>query len=270
MAVMPYIILLTLLISLPLSLTAQELDCGPQNIDRWTQARIAQAGNLLIIGNQQYVLAGVYAPDMGNPSNRSDPPRPMSRDAQRLLNSILANNDRKIGIEYDQQPIDRFGRRVAHLFLQDGTNINQQIIAQGMGMGIAHPPNLNYQECYFNAENQAREQQRGIWSLTYNAPELKFPIALSQQLSDMDGGFRIIRGKVHSVSRSRNHYMINLDTTGIRVQREHWPLFSYRELERLLGQTIEVRGYGFAHKGAMFVIIEHPHMINRLNPYHES
>lgn len=239
--------------------------CGPQNIDNWTQARIAQAGNILIIDNRQYVLAGVHSPEMGNPNNRTDPARPLSREAQTFLNRILAQNDRKVGIEFDESSMDGFGRAVAHLFLEDGTNINQRVLENGLGMAVSNPPNLRYQACYFQAEQNARAANRGLWRLTSSAPELKYPIALSSQLSDMDFGFRIIRGEVRSVSRSRNNYIINLDTTGIRVQREFWPNFDYAEIEKLKGQTIEVRGHAFAHQGAMYVVIQHPNMIDKLN-----
>ncbi|MBE0493021.1 MAG: thermonuclease family protein [Thiomicrospira sp.] len=242
-------------------------NCGPTNIDNWEKARIAQAGNVVIVGSRQYIMAGVYAPEMGDLSKRTDPPRPLSRESLTFLNRILANNDRKIGIEFDQQRMDGFGRVVAHLFLEDGRNVNELLLENGLGMVETNPPNLKYQECYFRAEQRARQANRGIWRLSVNQPELKFPVALSSQLSDVDLGFRIIRGEVRQVSQSRNNIIINLDTTGIRVKREDWPNFNYRDVEALKGQTIEVRGYGFAYQGAMYVVISHPNMIDKLNPY---
>lgn len=242
-------------------------DCQPKQIDEWVQARIAQAGNIVIVGSKQFQIAGVYAPEMGNPSNRSVPPRPMSREALTNLNRILANNDRKIGIQYDQEKLDGFGRAVAHLFLEDGRNIGEMMIESGLAMGVANPPNLDYQACYFKAEKRARDARRGIWRLTTTRPQLKFPVALSSQLSDLDNGFRIIRGEVKTVGRSANNYIINLDTTGIRIQRKYWDQFNYADLEKLKGQTIEVRGNGFVHQGAIYVVIQHPNMIDKLNPY---
>lgn len=249
------------------SASAQAQDCGPTHIESWTQARIAQAGNIVIIANRQYILAGVYAPEMGDPSNRTDPPRPLSRESLTFVNRLLANNDRKVGIEYDEARMDGFGRVVSHLFLEDGRNINQMVLEAGLGMVVTNPPNLKYQQCYFEAELRARQANRGVWSLSASNPDLKFPIALSSQLSDNDLGFRIIRGEVRHVSQSKNNIIINLDTTGIRVKREDWPNFDYKKIEALKGQTIEVRGHGFAYKGAMYVVIQHPNMIDKLNPY---
>lgn len=258
---------LVLILSTLLLSSAHAQSCGPSKIDNWEKARIAQAGNILVVGSRQYIMAGVYAPEIGDPSKRTDPARPLSRESMTYLNRILANNDRKIGIEFDEEITDGFGRTVAHMFLEDGRNVNQMILENGLGMVETNPPNLKYQECYYQAEQRARQANRGIWRLSVNQPELKFPIALSSELSDIDLGFRIIRGEVRHVSQSRNNIIINLDTTGIRVKREDWPNFNYRDVEALKGQTIEVRGYGFAYQGAMYVVISHPNMIDKLNPY---
>lgn len=261
-------LLLVLISSIASTSWAQE-NCQPKQIDEWVQARIAQSGNSVIVNNRQFLIAGVYAPELGNPSNRSDPPRPMARESLTNLNRILANNDRKIGIQYDQQKVDAFGRVTAHLFLEDGRNIGEMMIESGLALAVANLPNLDYQACYFAAEQRARAASRGLWRLTTTQPQLKYPIALSSQISDMDNGFRIIRGEVRTVSRSSNNYIINLDTTGIRIQKKYWDQFNFADLEKLKDQTIEVRGSGFAHQGAMYVVIQHPHMIDKLNPYQQ-
>lgn len=247
--------------------SAHAQSCGPTKIDNWEKARIAQAGNIIVVGKNQYIMASVYAPEIGDPSKRTDPPRPLSSESLTFLNRVIANNDRKIGVEFDEELTDGFGRTVAHLFLEDGRNVNEMLLENGLGMVETNPPNLKYQECYFRAEQRARKANRGVWRLSVNQPELKFPIALSSQLSDIDLGFRIIRGEVRHVSQRSNNIIINLDTTGIRVKREDWPNFNYRDVEALKGQTIEVRGYGFAYQGAMYVVISHPNMIDKLNPY---
>jgi endonuclease YncB( thermonuclease family) len=242
-------------------------ECGPTQVDFTTQARIAQAGNIVVINNRQFQMAGVYAPEIGSPSNRTDPAKPLSRESLTFINRILANHNREVSVEFDESEVDGFGRPVAHLFLKDGRNLNKMLIEAGLGMGVTNPPNMRYQACYYKAEKKARDQQKGLWRLAAQSPELKFPIALSSQLNDMDNGFRIIRGPVRTVKRSRNNIIINLDTTGIRVQKDYWPYFDYAQLERLVGQTIEVRGYGFVHQGAVYVVIQHPNMIDVLNPH---
>lgn len=240
--------------------------CGPGENLHWTQARVALEGNILNINNRQFVLAGVYAPEMGNPAKRATP-RPLSKEAQTYLNRILANNDRKVGIELDEKNIDGFGRLTGHLFLENGRNIGEMLIEQGLALAETFMPNLKYQECYYAAEKRAREKKLGLWNFALQRPEVKFPLALSSQLSDTDNGFRIISGPVRKVMKTKNNYIVNLDTVGIRVQKRNWEQFDFAKLQKLEGKTIEVRGYGFVQGGAVYVVIEHPNMINELNPY---
>ena len=261
-------LLIYLILLSPLSaVSAQDDACKPQNIDIWTHARIAQAGNLMSVDGRQLRLTGVYAPEMGNPSKRNDPPRPLSRESQTFLNRTLASHKMRIGIQYDKNRVDAFGRPEAHVFLEDGTNINALMIENGLALALASPPNLGYQACYVAAEQRARKTNRGLWRLPLNSPELKYPLVLSSDLSDLDTGFRIIHGTVRQVLRTKNNYVINFDTTGIRVQREHWSHFDFAQLEALKGQEIEVRGFAFAFQGSMYMVIDHPSAIDKLNPY---
>lgn len=261
-------LLIYLILLSPVSFAfAQDEICNPQNIDVWTHARIAQAGNLMTVEGRQLRLTGVYAPEMGNPSKRNDPPRPLSRESQTLLNRTLANNKMRIGIQYDQNRVDAFGRPEAHVFLEDGTNINALMIENGLALALFTPPNLGYQACYVAAEQRARAANRGLWRLPIISPELKYPLAFSSNLSDLDTGFRIIHGTVRQVLRTKNNYVINFDTTGIRIQRENWSHFDFAQLEALKGQEIEVRGFAFAFQGSMYMVVDHPSAINKLNPY---
>ena len=260
---------LTLICSLTFCGLAQAALCqlDPQDEISWTQAQMALSGDTLLINNRQVKLIGIQAPAMGNPSNRSDPPQPLSQQAQRTLNHFIASHDLQVGIVFEQQAQDAFGRLQAHVFLPNGQLLAGIMAQEGMALAVAIPPNLRYQACLFNQEQQAREAQRGLWALTLNAPERKFPLAESRELSDLDNGFRVIRGPVNQVSRTRRHWQITLDTTAIRIPRDAWSHFSWEEVQALNGQVIEVRGDGFAFQGGMFVTIQHPHMINRLNPY---
>jgi endonuclease YncB( thermonuclease family) len=228
---------------------------------------MALSGDTLLINNRQVKLIGIKAPAMGNPSNRSDPPQPLSQKAQRTLNHFIASNDLQVGMVFEQQSRDAFGRLQAHVFLPNGQLLAGTMAQEGMALAVATPPNLRYQACLFYQEQQAREAQRGLWALSINAPERKFPVAESRALSDLDKGFRIIRGPVNQVSRTRRHWQINLDTTAIRIPRDAWSHFSWEDVQALNGQVIEVRGDGFAFQGGMYLTVQHPHMINRLNPY---
>lgn len=249
------------------ALTAQHPSCKPGKIDSWTYARIANSGNQITINNSQFQITGTYAPEMGNPTKRNEPTMPLAKQAQAHLNRLLANNKMRVGIQFDKDKKDAFGRAIAYFFLEDGTNLGAAMLQAGFALHYITPPNSTYLECYTHSENEARAKRKGLWEFSQKFPQVKYPLAISSNLSTEDQGFRIIQGEVRSVSRSKNNYIVNLDTTGIRIQKKFWKHFDFRELQALKGETIEIRGYAFAHQGAMYVVTHHPSAIDKLNKY---
>lgn len=265
--------LLTIFFSSLLSLIASSLatqawadDCAPKSDLIWVNASYAVSGDSILIQGGKFKLIGIYAPQIPRQHKFNTPGHPMAKESQTFLNKILANNDLRIGVEYDEARIDKFNRQLAHFFLEDGTNIQEKIIESGYALANTSNHNTLHASCYFKAEQRARESQYQLWDLAAKNPELHFPVVKSTELRREDDGFRIIQGKVEQVERSSNNIIINLDTTGIRIPKQHWKHFDYNRIKQLKGQTIEVRGVGFLFKGAMFVVIDHPNAIDKLNP----
>lgn len=249
------------------ALAAQHPSCKADKIDTWTSARIANSGNAITINTTQFQLAGIYAPEMGNPTKRSEPPMPLSKEAQTLLNHLLAKGSMQVGVVYDTSKANPMKKAEAHFFLKDGTNLGAAMIQEGFALSYSLPPNAKFLECYTESEKEARANKKGLWAYAINYPLARYPLAPSSDLTVRDQGFRIIQGEVKSVSRTANNYIINLDTTGIRVQKKFWKHFDFKDLQALKGEMIEVRGYGFAIQGAMYITVYHPSAINKLNKY---
>lgn len=253
---------------LPLSLSHAD-DCAPVNIEVWAYASYATDGETLIIQNKKFKLIGVKAPQKQRKNKFNMPGQPLAKKSQDRLNRLLANHDLRIGVQYDTRKKDTFNRGLVHLFVKQGdkiVNLNKLMIASGYALAFSEYNNNLHQKCYYQAENDARKDGIALWSLAKNQPELHFPIVNSTDVTSNDDSFRIYRGKIVKVDKSRRNYILNMDTTGIRVRREHWEHFDFNELKKLKGQTVEVRGYGKLFKGRMFVNIESPNVINVLNP----
>lgn len=245
-------------------------DCAAQGELTWVNATYAQSGDTVLIQGGRFKLIGTYAPQIPRQHKFNTPGQPLAKEAQTFLNKILANNDLRVGVEYDTTKIDKFNRQLAHLFLEDGTNIQQKMIESGYALAYTTSGNTLHQNCYFKAEQTARKNQYQLWDLAAKNPELHFPVAISTELRKSDDGFRIIRGKVEKVDKSSNNYIINMDTTGIRIPKQNWKNFNYRDIKALKGKTIEVRGIAYFYKGAMFMVIDHPNSIDLLNPINKS
>lgn len=259
--------LVTLLLTLSTQVGAEEQSCKA-DLDKliWAKAEYAISGDTIVVQNQRLRLIGIYAPQKERKQKFHTPGEPLAAEAQLFLNKLLANNELDIGIEYDETRIDNRNRQLAHLFLKDGTSIQQKLLESGYVLNRTTYNNTKHAKCYYEAEAKARKGQYQLWDLLAKHPDRHFPLANSSELTSDDEGYRIIKGKVLEVDKSSNNYIINMDTTGIRVPKKDWDNFDYNKLKSLQGKTIEVRGYAYLYKGAMYIVIDHPYAIDQFNP----
>ena len=84
-------------------------------------------------------------------------------DMSKAYVSSKINNGDKITLEFDVQIEDRYGRTLAYVYLPDGSMINELMVKEGYAQVMTVPPNVKYQELFIKAEQDARDNQRGIW-----------------------------------------------------------------------------------------------------------
>jgi len=245
----------------------QGADCQPKNIKLWVEASFATSGDTIIIQNKKFKLIGVNAPQKQRKQKFNTTGQPLAKKAQDRLNKLLANHDLQVGVEYDQTKIDSFNRGLVHLYVKKKDkifNLNALMLATGYAMAKSEDNNNLHQACYYHAEQQARKQDIALWSLLKKQPELNYPLVQSSKINLEDNGFRIYKGKIVSVQKGSSNYILNMDTTGIRISKEYWKYFDYEQLLELKNQEIEVRGFGFLYKKAMYVRIQSPNAIDKL------
>ncbi|MBI2022099.1 thermonuclease family protein [Candidatus Daviesbacteria bacterium] len=74
----------------------------------------------------------------------------------------------KVILEKDVSETDRFDRFLRYVFLKldDGSLlfINDYLVRQGFAYASTYPPDVKYQEKFAEAEKEARDNNRGLWS----------------------------------------------------------------------------------------------------------
>ena len=244
-------------------------DCAPKKIDVWVKASFALSGDTVNIQNQKFRLIGVEAPQIEKKTKFNTQGQPLAKAAQQNLNRLLANHNTYVGVEYDSARLDNFNRPYAHLFVKQGEqiiNLQKLVLESGYGLAKSTPPNNLHQKCYYQAEAKARNQKVGLWSLAKDNPELNYPIAESSKLDSETVGYHIYRGKIVKVMKTGSNYILNMDTTGVRIRKEDWEKFDYNAIKSLEGKVIEARGFGFLYQQAMYVKVHSPFAIDLLNP----
>ena len=87
---------------------------------------------------------------------------------QRLAEEARAFNQRlvegkRVRLEYDEEMTDHYHRELAYIFVGD-LFVNAELIRSGYARVFLQPPNLKYSSLFLKLQEQAKDQQKGIWS----------------------------------------------------------------------------------------------------------
>lgn len=106
---------------------------------------------------------GIDAPESRRKINDRwvEDPQPLSREATQMNRRLVEG--KAVRLEYDVQPLDRFGRLLAYVY--DGeVMINAQLLRSGLAKLLTIPPNVKYVEQFRALVEEARRQRRGLWA----------------------------------------------------------------------------------------------------------
>jgi micrococcal nuclease len=67
-------------------------------------------------------------------------------------------------LEADVGERDRFDRRLAYVYLEDGTFVNERLVAEGYATALTIPPNVRFADELEDAEQKARRAGLGLWN----------------------------------------------------------------------------------------------------------
>jgi micrococcal nuclease len=106
-------------------------------------------------------LIGVDTPETVDPRK---PVQCFGKEASAFTTSLLLNNRVRLEADTSQDNRDKYGRLLRYIFLADGTNVDEEIIAEGYGHEYTYRTPYKYQTEFKNAEKSARESQKGLWA----------------------------------------------------------------------------------------------------------
>lgn len=116
-------------------------------------------------------LLGIDAPEMGG---KFDSPAPFAQEARALLATLVGG--RYVSLETDGDPYDKYGRRLAYVFRDDGLLVNAEMLRAGLARISARHP-IRRLSALRAAERAAKVARRGIWGARPVLP-LERPVRL--------------------------------------------------------------------------------------------
>lgn len=119
--------------------------------------RVVDGDTIVLDGKEKVRLIGVDTPETVHPSK---PVEYFGKEASAFTKRVVEG--KRVRLEYDWERIDKYGRTLAYVYLEDGTFVNLEIVRQGYGHAYTKYP-FKYMEEFRQAERQARENNRGLW-----------------------------------------------------------------------------------------------------------
>ena len=102
-------------------------------------------------------LLGIDAPEIGRGFDTAAPFGPEARE--RLAGLVLR---RYVRLEYEGPHEDLYSRRLAYVILEDGTDVNEILVREGLARISARLPLMRLDELR-RAEAEAQSYRRGMW-----------------------------------------------------------------------------------------------------------
>lgn len=216
-------------------------------------------GDTLMLENGLEVrLVGLQAPKIAL-GRKNFKEWPLGYEAKEVLSAIALG--KVVTLYFGGREMDRYGRTLAHLFLEDGTWVQGEMLKNGMARVYSFEDNRSVVSQMLEEEKEAFNARRGIWSLEYYALR---PQETSGKFTD---SFQIITGTVKEVATVRNNTYLNFgddyrkDFTIVvpnRVKR----MFDELDinLSDLQGKNIFVRGWLKYYNGPS-IDLTHPEQL---------
>ena len=103
--------------------------------------------------------------DTSETNHKNQGQQEYSEEVRDFVRELVANGD-KIELEFDEgDERDKYDRLLAYLFV-DGVNVGEALVRNGVArVAHVHPPNTRYLELYEAAQEEAKEDNIGIWSI---------------------------------------------------------------------------------------------------------
>lgn len=126
--------------------------------DSWFSVKWVVDGDTIVMADGSKVrYIGINTPEVARDDHVTEP------FGKKPNVSMPGWCGKKVRLEFDIEPNDRYQRRLAYIFLRDGTFVNAEMLSQGYAYLLYLRPNVKYHSILLDSQREAMSKKRGIW-----------------------------------------------------------------------------------------------------------
>lgn len=107
---------------------------------------------------------GIDTPETVHPSK---PVQCFGQEASKKNKELVEG--KRVKLEKDVSKTDKYGRLLRYAWVDD-IFVNDYLVRQGYAYSYSYPPDIKYQDQFLQAQNEARENNRGLWAACQVSP----------------------------------------------------------------------------------------------------
>lgn len=238
-------------------------------LDSGGSSRVARVidGDTLVLEKPVYGadtvrLVGIQAPEL--PLGRQGFKKwPLADEARAAL--VKMTQGRMVELRFGGRRVDRYGRLLAHLYVDGETWVQGALLEDGMARVYSFSDNRSLTAEMLKAEAAGRANRRGIWG---NAA---YAIRTVAEAPGLIGSFQLVEGTVLDAATVKGRTYLNFgpdwrsDFT-VSIDKRAMTLFVDSGIDplSLKGKLVRVRGWLKKRNGPM-IEASHPEQIEVLN-----
>lgn len=232
--------------------------CAPPATANTVKIRSVHDGDTVTLSDGRRLrLIGINTPEVASSEQAGEP---LAIEARNRLRQLLFQHSNRAQLVVGKEPVDRYGRTLGHLWSPDNDSISATLLREGRGWMISVPPNLDYLDCYRQAEKTARSRGNGIWNHPHYQP------LQSTDLNLHSSGFKRVQGRITRVNHGGGALWVNLEGRfAIRIPDEDLEWFPNPPGRSWIGRKVEVRGWLYSAKGELRTNIHHPDALQAMH-----
>lgn len=153
--------------------------------------RILDGDTVVLADDRRVRLLDINAPELAHDGRAAEP---YGLEASRYLKSLVFGQ--WVTLQTGKQPVDRFGRVLAQMYLPGGGWVNGTMVRDGYAHVYTFADNALYPKELLAYEQQARDAKRGLWALN----RWKIRDAATCCSDEDIGTFKLVEGVVRTTA----------------------------------------------------------------------